>query len=97
MTFAFQLTEAGNTWNPALEAFHRKGYRLWVELDDADDEAQAIWCAEKDGHLFNAFGPVALLGLVALWEQFGDNWRDGVSTRDWYDEIFARATGEHDP
>jgi hypothetical protein len=97
MTNAFQLTEAGNTWNPALETLHRRGYRLWVELDDADDEAATVRCAQKDSHRFNAFGPVALLGLVALWEQFGDDWGDRVSSRNWYEDLFSTATSELEP
>src|SRR6516165_7420800 len=72
---------AGNTCIPALLALRAKGYQVWLEYTK-DDDPNSPWHpympdyqAEKDGAYFSATGPVELLGLVAMWETRGDDWK----------------------
>ncbi|HEU4477959.1 MAG TPA: hypothetical protein VFR80_05530 [Pyrinomonadaceae bacterium] len=62
------------TWATSqLSLYAGKGYRVWWEASErpsADD-----WWAEKEGREFVATTPLALLGLVALWESRGDEWK----------------------
>ena len=70
-----QLTDAGNTWNPALLVLKAKGYtlewRLYTNTDGSD------YSATRNGHTFIAETPVSLLGLVSIFEHFGENWQQG--------------------
>jgi hypothetical protein len=74
---------AGNTQLPALLALQAKGYRIWLEIikyDDPEDYGypyQTDYQAEKLGAYFSATTPVELLGLVAMWETRGDEWKYG--------------------
>lgn len=70
-----RIASAGNTANHALEALRVKGYSV-VLRPAASEEGQNDYWAIKDGRDFIASDPVEVLGLVALWEQFGDDWRD---------------------
>ena len=72
---------AGNTENPALLALRAKGYRVWLEYTKVDDP-KSPWQpympdyqAEKEGTYFSATTPVELLGLAAMWETRGDDWK----------------------
>jgi hypothetical protein len=69
------IASAGNTGNHALDVLHAKGYSVVVYPDASDNGLNRYW-ATKDGRDFIAPDPVEVLGLVALWEQFGDDWRD---------------------
>ena len=64
------LVAAGNTYNPSLVVLRKKGYRLWTELG----QDNLLWNAEREGRTFLAYSPPELLGLVVLWEEFGDDW-----------------------
>ena len=75
------LRIAGNTYNPALVILNEKGYRLKFTPAKAD-EGFPDWEAEKDGHLFSATNPPELLGLVAIWERFGDRWQEAIREPD---------------
>jgi hypothetical protein len=33
-----------------------------------------FWDADKDGRVFSADSAESLLGLIAMWEQRGDDW-----------------------
>ena len=66
------LVASGNTYNPSLLALRDKGYHVWLE--HPDDEDRTLWCAFKDDHDFLAYSGPELLGLVVLWEHFGDDW-----------------------
>lgn len=70
-----RIASAGNTVNHALEVLRIKGYSVVLDPDANEDEMNRYW-ATKDGRDFVAPGPVEVLGLVTLWEQFGDDWRD---------------------
>ena len=71
----FRIANAGNTTNHALDVLKTKGYSIVISPGASEDDAYD-YCATKDGRDFIARDPVEVLGLIALWEQFGDNWRD---------------------
>ena len=74
MSSAFRLSEFHDVGNVAIITLCDKGYRVWWEASErpsADD-----WWAEKEGREFVASSPLALLGLVALWEGRGDEWQE---------------------
>ena len=73
MSSAFRLSEVHDVGNVAIITLRRKGYRVWWEASErpnADD-----WWAKKERREFVARSPLALLGLVALWEGRGDEWQ----------------------
>jgi hypothetical protein len=69
-TVQTSLVASGNTYNPCLIVLREKGYELWLEKGDE----RSLWCARKDGQSFLAYSGPELLGLVALWEHFGEDW-----------------------
>jgi hypothetical protein len=66
----FYLAAAGNTTNPCLNVLREKGYELWRE----EQNDMTLWFARQDSRQFLAYSPAELLGLVALWEHYGDDW-----------------------
>ena len=88
---------AGNTWIPALLALRSKGYRLWLEYSKIDDTNNPYYPympdyqAVKNGAYFSATTSVELLGLVAMWETRGDDWRFKTGETDVLDEIMDAA------
>jgi hypothetical protein len=86
---------AGNTDIPALLAIRAKGFRLWLDYLKIDDSRspwhpyQPDYQAEKDGAYFSATSPVELLGLIAMWEHRGDDWRMKPGESSVYDELHA--------
>lgn len=77
-----RIASAGNTGNHALAVLEAKGYSVVLYPDASEAGSHDYW-ATKDGRDFIARDPVEVLGLVALWEQFGDDWRDvGVPAHD---------------
>jgi hypothetical protein len=92
-----KIRVAGNTAGPALHALRAKGYLVtlsYVRHDDAgmSSDYAAEYEAEKDGCLFSATTAEELLGLVAMWEIRGDDWRactDGE--RAWHDALVEAA------
>ena len=69
-----QLSNAGNVVIPSIKVLLDLGYKI------TKDPSTDIFRAEKDGNVFTAEDPVALLGLVKLFELRGKNWR--VSDKD---------------
>lgn len=83
------ITEAMNTYNPALSILKDKGYELKILLDD-DKEDIYRWNAVKGDNNIYAFNPLSLLALCILVENYGDNWKDYCEP-DLYDELLERA------
>lgn len=80
MSSAFRLTEFHGVSNVAILTLREKGYRVWWEASErpaADD-----WWAEKEGREFIATNPLVLLGLVALFESRGEDWREKPGEQD---------------
>jgi hypothetical protein len=80
---------AGNTWNPCLLALREKGYTIscWYTLSGKNDYQKNI-DAEKDGRHFSATTEAELLGLVAMWEVRGDDWKTKPGEPDILDELY---------
>jgi hypothetical protein len=72
---------AGNTEIPCLLAIEAKGFRVWLDYlkwanpIDPRNGYQPDYQAEHDGAYFSATSAEALLGLIAMWEFRGDDWR----------------------
>ncbi len=64
------LVASGSTYNPSLIVLRNKGYELWLECGDKG----SFFCAKKGDQSFLAYSGPELLGLVTLWEHFGENW-----------------------
>src|SRR5688572_13015359 len=79
---------AGNTLIPTLQVIAAKGYAITHYYCEPD---RPFWDADKDGRSFSADSAEALLGLIAMWEQRGDDWmmRDGESAL--LDRVLASA------
>ena len=88
---------AGNTEIPALLALRAKGYRVWLEYMKVEDPKNPWhpytpdYQAEKDGAYFSATTPVELLGLVAMWETRGDDWKFKRGEPDILNELMESA------
>jgi hypothetical protein len=80
---------AGNIWNPCLLALRAKGCKLtfWFTKGSEGDYSKDI-DAEKDGREFSATTTAELLGLVAMWEVRGDEWKTQPGEPDVYDELY---------
>src|SRR5687768_9496528 len=72
-THKLSIRVAGNTMIPCLQVIAAKGYRISHYYGDEDPEL-AFWDAEKEGRAFSADSAESLLGLIAMWEQRGDDW-----------------------
>ena len=88
---------AGNTEIPALLALRAKGYRVWLEYWAVDD-VKSPWYpqmpdyqAQSEFGYFSATTPVELLGLVALWETRGDDWKLKADEPDILNELLDAA------
>lgn len=88
---------AGNTAHKCLIAVHKKGYEVqyYCEERKADNgEVSYLHCygAKKDHRYFSATTPEELLGLIALWEVKGDDWREvSEEERKWYQDLEERS------
>jgi hypothetical protein len=87
-----KIAVAGNTQIPALLALRAKRYR--VALTYCAPDMSTEYTAERDGCLFLADSPEALLGLVAMWEVMGSAWRGPFtdSERAWHMQLTDAAT-----
>lgn len=56
------LSQSSNVYRAAVSVLHAKGFQVWCE------RSAGTYFAERDGWDFCADDPVALLGLVALFE-----------------------------
>jgi len=81
-----RIATAGNTENPALLVLKAKGYEVRVGLDE-EGQIVSFW-ARQNSNVFIADSLVSLLGLVALWENRGDNWPTHDDEPDYYDQPF---------
>jgi hypothetical protein len=70
------IISAANTINPCLWVLRTKGYDLTVT--NRSDKT-CLYAAAKDGRCFGGISASEVLGLVAMWEYFGDDWHDKLS------------------
>jgi hypothetical protein len=86
------LHTAANTAVPCLEALFAKGYAVsHYFLALGVEEKRPQWAAEKDGRLFTAEELEQVLGLVAMWEVRGDDWRLKGGEYQRYEELLRAA------
>lgn len=84
---------AGNTMIPCLQAIAAKGYTVshYFHADKPGEWDRPQWEAAKDGRLFSATGLEELLGLIAMWEVRGDDWRLKPGEAEMYDRLVETA------
>ncbi len=88
-----QIGTAGNTANPTLYALKQKGYAVTLSYwRDGNGDFSSSYTAMKEGRRFIAESPEELLGLVAMWEVRGDDWRSSTDEEQaWRDALFETA------
>jgi hypothetical protein len=84
---------AGNTIIPCLQAIVAKGYSVTTYFlgEKPGDWDHPQWDAEKDGRVFSATGLEELLGLIAMWEVRGDDWRHNSGEAEVYKQLVESA------
>ncbi len=76
-----RICEAGNTGYRCLLAILAKGFHVRLEYHKLDkpilhwDDHMPWYWAKRNGNDFMAYTPEALLGLIAMHEVHGDDWR----------------------
>jgi len=90
-----RITDAGNTYNDALSVIKDKGYKIFL-LPDIREEYLGDYWAIKDNRDFIASDPLRLLGLISMWEKFGDNWLEVENNEDLDDLILSRALPDNE-
>ena len=86
-----------NTKLPTLLAIKAKGFTItisYTEIDGKIDKTGAVYEADRGDCGFSANNPEQLLGLIAMWEVRGDDWRYYDSDdfeMDIYDELIESA------
>jgi hypothetical protein len=68
------IANAANVIVPAYLALQQKGYSVSCGNSSTAD-GEEVWCAENFSHRFIAEDPVTLLGLVAIYETRGEEWK----------------------
>lgn len=96
---SLHLIDYMNTYNPALRVIAGKGYKLFLYPDDRDGFLGKFW-AIKNNRNFVADDPLRLLGLISVWETYGDRWnghkdKTPYDNRNLHDEIVTRAFPEN--
>jgi len=89
-----RIAYAGNTLDHALAAIYDKGYKVFLYPDPYDEGKHSYW-AIKDRRDLIACDPVTLLGLIGLWERFGDAWHR-QQVPDYLDQLYARTYPDDD-
>ena len=84
-----RIADAGNVIVPAYLVLQQKGYQVRCETKDS----QETWFAENDTAELIAEDIVALLGLVALAECRGHDWKASDGEIDGFVQKFGYDTG----
>lgn len=84
-----RIVDAMNTYNPALHVIASLGYALEIDPSDEEDSI-GFWTAKKNDFVAEADNPLAIPGLVSIFEAKGEHWhcREEV---DLYDKIISDA------
>ena len=67
-----RIATAGNSDTAAFSTLLEKGYILNVELNT--DSTSGLYITKKEGHEFIGEDPIAVLGLVTIFEHRGTEW-----------------------
>ena len=76
------LVSAGNSETACLQAVREKGYKVSSVIEESENPT-VHFTAKKDNNSFCADTGIELLGLIALWEHYGDNWQQGLDKKTW--------------
>lgn len=69
------IIDYGNTYSYAAYKLTQWGYKISVVDHDADFfDYHFVWVAEKDQKKYAAKEPLSLLGLVAMIQEYGEDW-----------------------
>lgn len=80
---------AGNTENPCLLALRAKGYKITFSFTkDREGGYQQEIEAELNGRKLSATTAAELLGLAAMLEVRGDDWKTKKDEPNVYDELY---------
>jgi hypothetical protein len=84
---------AGNTMIPCLQAIAAKGYTVshYFLGSKSGDWDHPQWEAEKDGWEFSATSVEELLGLIAMWEVRGADWKIKPGETELHDRLVKSA------
>jgi hypothetical protein len=82
-----------NTYDSALLVLQNRGYKVWLEPSEDDSELGTWWASRNEAD-FAAFDPLRLLGLVAMWEQRGNQWQREAKEENIYDKLITQALGD---
>ena len=76
-----RIADAPNTYHHALDIVLKKGYKVFFSPDEREEFEGDYW-AIKDGRDFIASDPLRLIGLITIWEEFGDEWyKAGIGSK----------------
>jgi hypothetical protein len=89
--YLVNMASAGNTTNPAFYILRKKGYDLTVQ---ERGNGLCHYIAVKERRRFIGDSAPELLGLVAIWEELGDNWRERLSDLPFIDFTLIEAEPE---
>jgi len=91
--YQLSIRIAGNTSTPCLQAIAEKGYSIkhYFLGSSPDNWDSPQWDAEKDNRTFSATSLEELLGLIAMWEIRGDDWRTKDGESQLYDQLVESA------
>lgn len=84
-----RIADAMNTYDHALTIIKKKGYKIFLYPDEREEFLGDFWTFD-DERDFIASDPLRLLGLITLWENFGDDWQK-TKVKGEYDEILDMA------
>lgn len=74
-TIRHTIADCGNTYCYAAYKLVQWGYAVSVVNDSADFfDYHDVWIAEKDKKRYAAKEPLSLLGLVAMVQEYGEDW-----------------------
>ena len=76
MSESVNIATAGNTDDPCLHVLQQKGYVLEVKVFN---DGRAYYIGSRDHCRFVGGSGAELLGLVSMWEFFGDQWERRLS------------------
>ena len=66
------LVDQENTYNFAIDKLIQWKYEVFVIDRQAEFNKEYIWIAKKSGKSFSATDPLKLLAIVALYQEYGE-------------------------
>jgi hypothetical protein len=74
--YRVQIGTAGNTMEPVLITLQHKGYKVALDhVECPGDQDALLYTATNEDRIFSANTVEGLLGLIAMWEFRGDDWK----------------------